>query len=122
VVEFVICKLHPCVSVAERVLSNACFGLVGPAVAKTHALYAKSGQCIRLSVWFIGLVTPSASVISRFELLLMQKIDLSLSPMANPCNSKCVWNPGFVCTDKVDPVCGIAYAPLAITQWSWRLD
>jgi hypothetical protein len=22
--------------------------------------------------------------------------------MANPCNSRCVWNPGFVCTDKVD--------------------
>jgi len=42
VVEFVICKLHPCVSVAELVVCSTCFGLVGPAVAKTHALYEKS--------------------------------------------------------------------------------
>jgi len=60
VVEFVICTLHPCVTVsaAECAVCSICFGLVAPAVTKTHALYVESGQCIRRSVWFICLAHP----------------------------------------------------------------
>lgn len=76
-------------------------------MAKTHALYVESGQCTGRSVWFIGLFTPSASVISRFEFLSVQKFALFHSPMANHCNSRCVGNPGLVCADKVDLVCGM---------------
>jgi len=78
VVEFVICKLHPCVYVAECVLCNTFFGWVGPSVAKTHALCGKSGQCILYPVCWWQIV-----------------------------NSRCVWKPWFVCTDKVDLVCGM---------------
>jgi len=55
-----------------------------------------------LFVW----LTPPAKVISRFE-LVSAKFALFHSPMANHCNSRCVWNPGLVCTDKFDLVCGM---------------
>jgi len=70
VVEFVIFTLHPDVFVS---LLSALFavyvGLVGPAMAKTQALYVEPGKCTRRSVWFIGLLTPTASVMSRFKFI-----------------------------------------------------
>jgi len=78
VVEFVICKLHPCVSVAKCVLCNTCFGWVGPSMAKIHALCGKSAHCILYPVCWWQIV-----------------------------NSRSVCNPWFVCTDKVDLVSGM---------------
>jgi len=120
VVEFVTCKLHPYVSVAEHIICSTCFELVGSVVAKTRALYGKSGQCIRLSVWFIGPVAPSASVSSRFELLAMQKL---LDPILG-CKILVIEGASGTPLALIKLILFVvcAYAPLVITQWLWRLD
>jgi len=99
---------------------SICFGLVEPAVANTHALYVKSGQCIRRSVWFIGWVTPSASVISRFELLSMQKLLYSILRWQIIVIQGASGTLDWFALIKLILFVVCAYAPLATRLW--RLD
>jgi len=102
VAEFVICKLHPCVSVAE--CSFAIHVMDG-----WDLLWLKPMPCVGSQVSVLdclfGLLVWSPGQLQWFLDLNCSQCKNFFIPFAD--DSRCVWNPWFVCTDKVDLVCGM---------------